>query len=170
MDSSPVFPNPTLAFSLPSLNSWQQLADQIESVLGEKLQAFIEADQRYIVRSLDNYQTTTAESPPGMYLRLRFWENAKEAGAEIRWVKVDYLVLALPLRRQGLGIKIVDLVKSWITLQNSYSFITLYSRPEAAQFWQKCGFRTKDEAYQGKMLFSLVGRNESYITPPPVIL
>jgi len=90
-----------------------------------------------------------------MYLRLRFWERAKKAEAEIRWVKVDYLVLALPLRRQGLGIKIVDLVKAWITKQDSYSFITLYARPEAAQFWEKCGFRTKDESYPGKMLFPL---------------
>lgn len=134
MELSPVCSNPSLASSFPDLISWQQLADQIESVLGEKLQAFIEADQRYIVRSLnnhlspDNYQSKAAESRPGMYLRLRFWESAKEAAAEIRWVRVDYLVLALPLRRQGLGIKIVDLVKAWIIKQNSYSFITLYAR------------------------------------------
>lgn len=164
MDLSPLYSNPSLTSSFPDRISWQQLADQIESVLGEKLQAFIEADQRYIVRtlnnhpsldSLDNYQSTTTESRPGMYLRLRFWESAKEAAAEIRWVRVDYLVLALPLRHQGLGIKIVDLVKAWIIKQNSYSFITLYARPEAAQFWEKCGFLTKDEAFQGKMLYPL---------------
>ena len=50
----------------------------------------------------------------------------REAATEMRWVRVDYL--ALPLRRQGLGIKIVDLVKAWIIKQNSYSFITLYAR------------------------------------------
>ncbi len=158
MDPSPVCLNPplaSLASSFPDLISWQQLAGQIEPVLGQRLLAFIETDQRYIVQSLDNY-SGSAQSPPDMYLRLHFWENTKEATAEIRWVKVDYLVLALPLRRQGLGIKIVDLVKAWITMQNRYSFITLYARPEAAQFWEKCGFRTKkDESSQGKMQYPL---------------
>jgi len=154
LQTSSVCPNPYLASSFPDLNSWQQLADQIEPVLGEKLQAFIETDQRYIVQSLDNYRTS-AESPPALYLRLRFWESAKEAAAEIKWVKVDYLVLALPLRRQGLGITIVDLVKAWIIKQNNCSFITLYARPDTAQFWKKCGFMSKDESYQGKMLYPL---------------
>lgn len=166
MNHDPVCPDPSWTSSFPDLLSWQQLAEEVAPVLGGKMQAFIEEDQRYIMRSQDIYQSpnycpnpgnnpAAFELRPALYLRLRFWEKADET-AEIRWVKVDYLVLALPLRRQGLGSQVVNLVKAWIAKQNNYNFIALYTRPEAALFWEKCGFASNDEAYQGKMLYPLV--------------
>jgi GNAT superfamily N-acetyltransferase len=123
----------------PDLEAWKQLANHLKTIFGQNIEAIIEEDNRYIIKSICNSNTAIDYENP-LYLRLRLWQDSREIDKGKGWVKVDYLVISPPLRGQGLGIKAVELIKNWIQEQHLFSYICLYARSEVSPFWFKCGF------------------------------
>lgn len=114
------------------------MAERIETVLEEKLEATIETDNRYIICSVID-ATHGTPNDYAFYLRLRLWEGSGERAGRV-WVKVDYMVLSPWRRGQGKGKRIVELLKEWVQGQGRFDCICLYARPERLPFWERCGF------------------------------
>lgn len=123
----------------PDLASWNVLAAEVETVLGVPVEAFIEENHRYIIRTVNIGYVGQL-----FYLRLSFHCRFSEETGEAAWIKVDYLVFNETLRRRGLGKRVVELAKQWAWRLGGYDFLCLYSRPENAPFWRRCGFDRKE--------------------------
>lgn len=120
---------------LPDGVSWSSLADEVENVLGVTIEAFIEENQRYIVRAVNLGLVEQL-----FYLRLSFQHRSSEETGEAAWIKLDYLVLDESLRRRGLGRRVVELTKAWIGHHTGIDQLCLFAREEVDSFWSKCGF------------------------------
>lgn len=131
-----------------NLYSWKNLAYQVQPIIGDEMEAFIEENNRYIIRSY-NKDFTVAGDEYLFYIRLQLWQNNNEK--EESWVKVDYLALSRSLRKRGKGKKVVELLKKWIEDQGVFDYICLYARDRVVPFWSSCGF-IKDEE---RMLYEL---------------
>lgn len=149
MGKDSVPPRSSLDPYFPDQSALKQLADQMELILGIKLEARIEVDNRYIICSEKNSEAT--DNSPILYLRLRLWWDPRKTERGTGWAKVDYFVLSPPFRRQGWGRKLVELVKAWINSQDALDFICLYARPEVVPFWTKCGFQKENN--EERMLY-----------------
>jgi len=135
----------------PDHKDWMRLAKRVETFIGQEIEAIIEEDNRYIIKSSGN-SVLIAESNTSFYLRLRLWKGSNGKERETGWVKVDYLVIGQLFRCQGLGSKIVELIIDWIHELQAFNHICLYARGEAVPFWVKCGF--VQELESGRMSYN----------------
>ena len=141
---------PAASLLLPDRESWYRLAADVEAVMGVEVESFIEAGNRYIVRSANLGLVGQL-----FYLRLSFQRSSSGEAGELPWIRLDYLMLEPTLRRRGLGKRLVELIKNWAAGEG-YRNLCLYSRPAAFPFWSHCGFTGVESR----------GRMTAAISPP----